>query len=69
MQEYDIHFVNGHMLKASEECVVPAYRRLHNRFMACTPDDVLDVSSGMGGHAYIPVRNILYISTGDVIQS
>lgn len=32
------------------------------------PDDILSVGSEETSQAYIPVRNILYISTGDVIR-
>ena len=56
------------MLKAAEEVTIPAEHRLLNRFKKAKPDDILSVGSEETSQAYIPVRNILYISTGDVIR-
>ena len=51
-----------------EEVTIPAEHRLLNRFKKAKPDDILSVGSEETSQAYIPVRNILYISTGDVIR-
>jgi len=56
------------VLKAAEEVTIPAEHRLLNRFKKAKPDDILSVGSEETSQAYIPVRNILYISTGDVIR-
>ena len=68
LQEYKIYLINGHVIKAAEEVNIPHEQRLHNRFKACKPEDVLTVGSEETSRAFIPVRNILYISTGDVIR-
>lgn len=56
------------MLKAAEEIAIPAEYRLLNRFKKAKPEDIVSVGSEETSQAYIPVRNILYISTGDVIR-
>ena len=63
-----IYLIGGHVLKAAEEVTIPAEHRLLNRFKKAKPDDILSVGSEETSQAYIPVRNILYISTGDVIR-
>ena len=67
LQEFKIYLIGGHVLKA-EEVTIPAEHRLLNRFKKAKPDDILSVGSEETSQAYIPVRNILYISTGDVIR-
>lgn len=68
LQEYKIYLINGHVIKTVEDCCVPVGRLLHNRFKACKIDDVLTIGSEETSRAFIPVRNILYISTGDVVR-
>ncbi len=68
LQEYKIYLINGHVLKAAEEVNIPSEQRIHNRFKKAGQDDVLTVGSEETSRAFIPVRNILYISTGDVIR-
>ena len=68
LQEFKIYLINGHVIKAAEEVNIPHEQRLHNRFKACKTEDVLTVGSEETSRAFIPVRNILYISTGDVIR-
>ena len=63
LQEYRIHLINNQVLKAAEERHIPEDKRLHNRFRASKPDDVLTIGTEETSRAFIPVRNILYIST------
>lgn len=67
LQEFKIYLNNGHVIKAVEEVYIPTEQRLHNRFKKAGQDDILTVGSEETSQAFIPVRNILYISTGDVI--
>ena len=64
LQEFKIYLIGGHMLKAAEDVTIPAEHRFKNAKLK----DVLSVGSEETSQAYIPVRNILYISTGDVIR-
>ena len=50
--------------KAAEERFIPEDKRLHNRFRSSKPDDVLTIGTEETSRAFIPVRNILYISMG-----
>ena len=62
LQEYRIHLINNQVIKAAEECHIPEDRRLHNRFLTSKPDDVLTIGTEETSRAFIPVRNILYVS-------
>ena len=64
IQEYHIHLVGGSTIITSEECSGPVETQLHNRFWRCKPDDILVVGTPETRRAFIPARNILYISTG-----
>ena len=62
LQEYRIHLINNQVIKAAEERFIPEDRRLHNRFRVSKPDDVLTIGTEETSRAFIPVRNILYVS-------
>ena len=68
VQDYRIHLIGGRTIHVREECNGPVDSFLHNRFWRCKPDDVLEVGSPETSRAYIPARNILYISTGGSIE-
>ena len=68
LQKYKIYLNNGHVIEAAEEVAIPAEQRLHNRFKKAKLEDVLTVGSEETSRVFIPVRNILYVSTGDVIR-
>ena len=67
-QDYRIHLIGGRTIHVREECNGPVDSFLHNRFWRCKPDDVLEVGSPETSRAYIPARNILYISTGGSLE-
>ena len=64
LQEYRIHLVNNQIIHASEERYIPEEKRLHNRFRASKPEDVLTIGTEDTSRAFVPVRNILYVSMG-----
>lgn len=68
MQEYRIHLINNQVIKAAEERHIPEDKRLHNRFRASKPDDVLTIGNEETSRAFIPVRNILYVSMGQEVD-
>ena len=68
LQEYRIHLFNNQVIHAAEECFIPEDNRLHNRFRASKPDDVLTIGTEETSRAFIPVRNILYISMGSEVD-
>ena len=43
-------------------------KRLHNRFRTSKPDDVLTIGTEETSRAFIPVRNILYVSMGSEVD-
>ena len=64
LQEYRIHLVNNQIIHASEERYIPEDKRLHNRFRASKPEDVLTICTEDTSRAFVPVKNILYVSMG-----
>ena len=64
--EYRIHFIDGNVITVTEPKSEPVETQLHNRFVNSKPDDVLIVGTQHTRRAFIPVRNILYISTDAV---
>ena len=64
LQEYRIYLVNNQIIHASEERYIPEDKRLHNRFRASKPEDVLTIGTEDTSRAFVPVRNILYVSMG-----
>ena len=61
--EYRIHFIDGNVITVTELKSEPVETQLHNRFLNSKPDDVLIVGTQHTRRAFIPVRNVLYIST------
>lgn len=68
VQEYRIHLIGGRTIIVREECSGPVDTFLHNRFWRCKPDDILVVGTPETSRAFIPARNILYISTGKSLE-
>lgn len=68
IQDYRIHLIGGRTIQVHEECSGPVDTYLHNRFWRCKPDDILVVGTPETSCAFIPARNILYISTGMSIE-
>lgn len=68
LQEYRIHRINNQVINAAEERFIPEDKRLHNRYRASKPDDVLTIGTKETSRAFIPVRNILYISMGSEVD-
>ena len=67
-QDYRIHLIGGRTILVTEECEGPVDTYLHNRFYRSKPDDVLVVGTPDTHRAFIPARNILYISTGESFE-
>ena len=67
-QDYRIHLIGGRTIQVCEECSGPVDTYLHNRFWRCKPDDIRVVGTPETSCAFIPARNILYISTGKSIE-
>ena len=68
LQEYRIHLITGGIIVSAEKVDIPEDQRLHNRFRKCGSEDILTVGTEETKRAFIPVRNILYISTGEMIR-
>ena len=58
---YRIHLINGDILTACEQ-VTEEDRDLVTFFAHTDPDELLELRAGKGAKAFIPVRNIMFIS-------
>ena len=58
---YRIHLINNEIVRAGE-ILLPGEKDLLTRFRESNPDDHLDIGDEDSGQAFIPVRNIMYIS-------
>ena len=67
-QEYRIHLIGGRTIHVFEDTSGPVDQYLHNRFLRCKPDDVLVAGTQETRRAFVPVRNILYISIGESVE-
>ena len=65
LQEYMLHLVTGEVILALEplEKEEPAW--IIRRFLKGDPDTVVCTGDVISGLQYIPVRSIVYISTGE----
>lgn len=52
LQEFKIHLIGGHVLKAAEEIAIPAEYRLLNRFKKAKPEDIVSVGSEETSQAF-----------------
>lgn len=58
---YRIHLINGDILTACEQ-VTEEGKELVSRFADTDPDELLELRAENGVKAFIPVRNIMFIS-------
>lgn len=58
---YRIHLINGDILTTWEP-VKEDDKDLITRFGEADPDDLLEIGADQGAKAFIPVRNIMFIS-------
>ena len=59
LQEYRIHLINNQVINAAEERFVPEDKRLHNRFRASKPDDVLTIGTEETSRAFILTGHLI----------
>ena len=66
VQDFEIHLIDGSVLPVSEPFEIEDDDSLIARFTDADQDEVFCVGDGIGGFALVPVRSIVYITTGDV---
>lgn len=63
VNNYRIHFVNGQVIHAAEATEEPDFEMdMIERFREALPDGMLEIGTEEELQAFIPVKNILYIS-------
>lgn len=67
-QVYKLHLVNGHTIQAAEPYDLPFKKGFPQRFMDAKHDEFFTIQDDFFGSAYVPMRSIVYISTGEVID-
>ena len=65
-QIYLLHLLDGTVVKAYEEYGTPTEDGFIGDFICAGPDRVFEVGNPDEGFIYVPKRNILYVSTGEV---
>ena len=66
VQDFEIHLIDGCVLPVSEPFEIEDDDSLIARFTDADQDEVFCVGDCIGGFALVPVRSIVYITTGEV---
>lgn len=71
IQEYVLHLVNGDNIVAGEPYELEGPETIVERFIASRtkPDMMLRVGDPVNGMSYIPWNNVVYIETGNVVET
>jgi len=71
VQEYILHLTNGDNIVATEPYEMEGSKTIVNRFVASrkNPDMMLRVGDPVIGMSYIPWSNVVYIETGNVVET
>ena len=71
VQEYVLHLANGDNIVASEPYELEGPKTILNRFIASRtkPDMMIHIWDLLAGSAYIPWSSVVYIHTGDVVET
>lgn len=68
-QIYLLHLIGGDIIEVPELYKLPFEKGIVEKIQKSDKDDFITVGNAVDGFAYIPVRNIVYVSTGDVRES
>lgn len=66
IQIYNLHLVNGDIIPAAEDYELKGNKTIESIFQRANDDDIFLIVDMLLGSCYIPKKNILYITTGDV---
>ena len=66
VQIYHIHLSNGKVIDVAEDYELPLEKGLVEEYRKANPEDVISIGDCLSGYCYIPNKNIIFISTGDV---
>ena len=68
IQEYILHLINGEKVVATEDFDYEGEDTIVNQFAASIKDPTKCVRVGdfISGFEYVPWKNVVYVSTGDV---
>lgn len=67
IQMYLVHLLDGTVIQVAEDYDLPAAEGLLGKYKIAGPDELLVFGDPISGFAYVPKKNIVFISTGDVI--
>ena len=66
IQIYHLHLANGEIVQAAEDYKLKGKNTIVNLFQRANDEDIFFITDLLLGSCYIPKKNILYITTGDV---
>ena len=65
-QMYRIHLIDGSVIEIAEEYYVPEGKGFINHYLKAKDEELFAFGDKIAGFSYVPKKNIVFISTGDV---
>ena len=65
-QIYKIHLVDGTVIEIAEEYYLPEGKGFIDHYQKANDDELFTFGDRMLGFSYVPKKNIVFISTGEV---
>lgn len=66
IQIYNLHLINGDIIQAAEDYELKGSKTMDSIFQRANDDDIFLIVDLILGSCYVPKKNIVYITTGDV---
>ena len=66
IQIYNLHLINGDIIQAAEDYELKGSKTMDSIFQRANDDDIFLIVDLLLGSCYVPKKNIVYITTGDV---
>lgn len=67
VQIYNLHLIGGDVIPAAEAYDLKGRKTMVSMFQHLDDEDILCISDILLGSCYVPKKNIVYITTGDVM--
>lgn len=66
IQIYNLHLVNGEVIQAAEDYELKGKKSIVSLFQKADDEDIFVITDLLLGSCYVPKKNIVCITTGDV---
>lgn len=68
VQQYNLHMKDGSILSLMEDYDKDGDDSFIERFSKLKQNEIIRIGDSTTGFFYVPMRNIVYVSTGDVTE-